>query len=158
MNQTHINIATLTNAMRDNSDLPVIFTLNGQSISPGYHITEVKNVAVQSLDCGMGTDQWHEWVIQLLDGNANSKSGYMPARKFVSILDKALEDNQQNEHTELYFEFAPGNAALQKLSVENIGIVDDSVSVSLSGTTAQCKPLERALGKGVAALSRGCCC
>ncbi len=37
----------------------------GSLIGANYHITEVKNVTVDAVDCGAGTDFWKETIIQL---------------------------------------------------------------------------------------------
>ena len=158
MAQTPLNAVDLVNTMRTNPNLPVVFTLDDLTISQGYHITEVKHAMVDSLDCGQGTDQWSELVIQLLDGHADSDSGFMPAAKFLGILDKALPVKPQDEQATLYFEFAPRNTALQKTSVQSIDVVDGNIFVSLSGSPAVCKPYQRALESGTASDNDAGCC
>jgi len=158
MTQSPLKIDALLTMLKSHPDLPVIFTQNEQSISPGYHVTEVKMSVVNSLDCGQGTDQWRELAVQLLDGNAHSSQAHMPATKMIGILDKALAANQADDNTQLYFEFAIGNAALQKSSVKAIEVVNNTVTIALSATTAQCKPFERALASsGAPVISSGCC-
>jgi len=158
MTQLQLDKDALFSALRDNPDIPVIFTQDEHAISPGYHVTEVKTSVVNSLDCGQGTDQWRELVIQLLDGNAETSKTYMQSTKFMGILDKALNTEHADESTNLYFEFAPGNAALQKSSISAIEIADNTIVISLTATTAQCKPYQRALASGtVSASENGCC-
>jgi len=158
MTQLQINISNLVSALKNNPDLPVIFTQNEQTISPGYHITEVKIAVVNSLDCGQGTDQWRELVIQLLDGDDDSSNAYMQSAKFHGILGQALKAEQVDDDTHLYFEFTPGNAAMQKSSIKEVEIVNNTIAITLATTTAQCKPYQRALARGtVATSSTGCC-
>ncbi len=152
------NIDTLVSTLNSNPKLPVIFTQNDHAISPGYHVTEVKMATVNSLDCGRGTDQWREIVIQLLDGNADTSGTYMQSAKMAHILNQALNGEQTDNNTELYFEFAIGNAALQKSTVSRIEIVNNTISISLNATIAQCKPYQRALASGKALTSGNSCC
>lgn len=158
MTQLPHNIDLLTSALRNNPDLPVMFTQNEHTISPGYHITEVKTVVVNSLDCGQGTDQWHELVIQLLDGNADSSGTYMQSKKMMSILDQALNARHLDDSTQLYFEFTPGNLPLQKSSVSGVEVVNNTITIALATTSAQCKPYQRALASGKELSgAQGCC-
>lgn len=158
MTQLQHNIDTLTSTLRNNPGLPVVFTQNEHTISPGYHITEVKTAVVNSLDCGQGTDQWGEIVIQLLDGNADSSGDYMQSKKMMGILEHAIKASHADDRTHLYFEFTPGNATLQKSSVSAIEVVNNTITIALGTTTAQCKPYQRALASAKAsASSTGCC-
>ena len=36
-----------------------------QLVAPNYHITEIKHVHIDSVDCGAQTDNWTETVVQL---------------------------------------------------------------------------------------------
>jgi len=158
MSQMPFNPHSLVSTLQNNSNLPVVFSQDGQFISPGYHITEVKMSEVNSLDCGQGTDQWRELAIQLLDGNAAPSAAFMPSAKMLGILDKALDNTQIDDNTKLYFEFASGNTAVQKSTVESIEIIDGAIAITLVGTTAQCKPYQRALSNGTASADGGGCC
>jgi len=151
-------IDTLLDALSSNPDRPVLFTQNGNTISPGYHVTEVKVSTVNSLDCGQGTDQWRELVIQLLDGNPMSSQAYMPSTKLLGILNQALSKTTSDENTQLYFEFAPANAALLKSSIAAIELVDSTITIALDATTAACKPFQRALANGTMSRSGNGCC
>ena len=37
----------------------------GHFVGANYHITEVKNITVDAVDCGARTDFWKETIIQL---------------------------------------------------------------------------------------------
>jgi len=158
MAKTQLSINALFETLRSNPDLPVTFSQNEHAISPGYHVTEVKTSLVHSLDCGHGTDQWHELVIQLLDGNAESSQPYMHSTKLAGILDKALGSKHTDDDTKLYFEFAPGNKALHKSSISAIEIANNAIVISLNATTAQCKPYQRALASGMVSAGKNGCC
>jgi len=158
MTQLPSNIETLVSTLRGNPELPVVFTQNEHTISPGYHITEVKTAVVNSLDCGQGTDQWRELVIQLLDGNAESSGAFMQSATMMSILDQALDGEQTVDNMDLYFEFTPGNQALQKSSISAIDIVNKTITIALATTSAQCKPYERGLKNGKVSTGKSGCC
>jgi len=158
MTQSSPSINTLITTLRANPDLPVVFTQNERAISPGYHITEVKTAVVDSLDCGQGTDQWQELVIQLLDGNAGSSNTYMQSATMAGIMNQALNNTQVDDSTHLYFEFAPDNASLQKSTVRAIETANNTITIELAITSAQCKPFQRALASGKASTGASGCC
>ena len=53
-------------SFRARKGLPLEFIFeNGSPLATGHHITEVKNVRIDSVDCGGAPDQWNETLIQL---------------------------------------------------------------------------------------------
>jgi hypothetical protein len=158
MTLSAINIEHLLSTLRSNLDLPVIFSLNEQLVSPGYHISEVKQAQVDSLDCGRGTAQWQEFTIQVLDGNTHSKSAYMHAAKMLAILEQVINIHPPEEGSKLYFEYSPDNTGLSKSNVSSIDIIHSTIVVYLNNSPAQCKPLQRWLEKTTASEKNADCC
>jgi len=140
-----------------NPDLPLVFSLDGQTIHPGYHVTEVKHAVINSLDCGRGNDQWDEISVQLLDGHANFKQGYMSCAKFMSIVGKAIALLSFNEDTLTFIEFSPNNEGLRKLVINSIAQEADQVIIQLSNASAECKAFKRALAGKLTATNEACC-
>nr|CAA6824594.1 MAG: Unknown protein [uncultured Thiotrichaceae bacterium] len=145
MTNDHTNISDLTAALYTKPDLPLKFYLDGAAINPGYHITEIRHAAINSLDCGRNSDseQWNEVTIQLLDGSAQSSEGHMSGSKFLAIVGTAVKSLSIDTAPYLFFEFALGNGPLRKLNIESIERTKDEISVSLGSETAVCKPFQR---------------
>lgn len=133
----------------------VIFSLEGRSINPGYHVTEVKHASVSSLDCGQGSDSWEEIVIQLLDGSPTSVAGHMSGNKFLSIVQAATGVLPIEKNPKLYFEYSPENRVVRKLIVDSITTIGNSTTIQLAGEAPRCKAFERALQPQMTASS--CC-
>ena len=54
------------NVLKENENKALLFEYNeGQFVDTNYHITEVKNTVIHSVDCGGRADQWNETIIQL---------------------------------------------------------------------------------------------
>ncbi len=54
-----------------------------------YHLTEVKNITVDSVDCGAGTDFWKETIVQLWESPSElDKTRYMSVSKALQILNR----------------------------------------------------------------------
>lgn len=157
MTYDHTNISDLTEALSTRPDLPLKFYFDGSSINPGYHVTEIRHAAINSLDCGKnsGTEHWNEVTIQLLDGSPESKQGHMSGSKFLGIVGTAAKTLSVDVAPYLFFEFAPGNGPIRKLSIESIERNTDEISVSLGSEQAVCKPFQRMIGARAAAASGG---
>lgn len=141
-----------------NPALPLVFAFGGERINPGYHVTEVKHAAVRSLDCGRGSDQWDELVVQLLDGSPASDEEHMSGGKFLGIVNAALSSLTIQQPTELFFEFSPGNTAIRKLRIESAQSDDQQAVVTLGPEQAVCKPFQRAkLAGAQTGATTGCC-
>jgi DNA-binding transcriptional ArsR family regulator len=74
--------------LRASPEKQLIFTRpDGRSVHSGYHLTEVKAVLLDTVDCGGELNQWHETIIQLwVPPDADNE--YMTAAKFLRIFDK----------------------------------------------------------------------
>ena len=157
MTHQNINIYELKAVLVANPESPLVFSLGEQTIHPGYHVTEIKHAAINSLDCGNGKDQWDEIVVQLLDGNPNFKGGHMNCAKFVEIVSKAVESTPYDESTLTFIEFSPDNSGLRKLAISAIEPREDRVVIWLSNPPAVCKPFQRALAGGSLSTRDACC-
>jgi len=61
----------------------------GMLVGTNYHITEVKHVTIDAVDCGAGTDSWQETIIQLWESPSEiGKADYLTAYKALGILQK----------------------------------------------------------------------
>ena len=124
-------------------ELSLRFYLGDVSINHGYHVTEVKYANVKSMDCGKNNDAWDELLIQLLDGEPNSIEGLMSTSKFTRIVSAAIKALPDESAPYLFFEFAPNNAPLLKLRIQDIACNHKELSVHLTHEVAACKPFQK---------------
>jgi len=150
MANTHYTFKRMRSELADHPDAALVFEAGDDFLQPGYHVTEIKQAAVSSLDCGKGTDQWNEVIIQLLDGRSGPGNHYMLTSKFLSI----LESLNPADESDLYFEFPESNGVIRKLSIHSIDSSAGQTRVALAGEKAVCKPAVRARASGG---SGGCC-
>lgn len=160
----HTTINDLTSAVCEKADLPLKFYFDGTAINPGYHVTEIRHAAINSIDCGRDSDteKWNEITIQLLDGSANSTQGHMQGSKFAAIVGSALKSLPTDRASHLFFEFSPDNGPIRKLSIDSIKHTNNEIAVSLGSEQAVCKPFQRATMAAVTdpadqSVSGGCC-
>ena len=148
------------NALRDNQHLDLVFSYNnGHEISPGYHITEVKNILIDSVDCGGKTDQWRETVIQLWESpNQKEKEAPMTGLKALGILNKVDRLRPMDLEAELKFEYGNQRFHTAHLAVANLEQKDRKLIVSLREVPADCKAKSECGVPEPAAVAADACC
>ena len=134
------------------------FTVAGQQLVPNdFHVTEIKKVSIDSLDCGGGASAWEELVIQLWSPRGDDTPAPMTVEKFSSILAKAdalpLLDGKH-----VRFEYAPvGQPAIQ-YTLNGIDTEGDALEVQLIAPYVACKPIERGQMSELSVIGEAACC
>lgn len=122
------------------AEAPLIFTTTEGAIGAGYHITELKSLDINSIDCGGATSSWREVQIQLLDGQSGVP---LSAGKSAKILEHSLKAVPTLAQGELSFEFAPGNHGLRRYIPATPIWSEGQVRMHLSEDGATCKAAQR---------------
>lgn len=135
-------LQTLILKLSTHTDYDLVFEHEGQIIQPDYHVTEIKQAHIHSLDCGKGDSEWDEIIIQLLNGPVSPKSNaeYMQAGKFISIVSAAIKSLPDASSAELYFEYSADNKSTERLHFDKLSTNAGSWLIELSPTPASCKP------------------
>ncbi len=134
------------------------FTVDGQQLVPNdFHVTEIKKVSIESLDCGGGASAWEELVIQLWSPRGDDTPEPMTVGKFASILAKAdalpLLDG---EHVR--FEYAPVGQPAVQYALSRINAEGDALEVELIAPYVACKPIERGQMSELSVIGEAACC
>ena len=75
-------------------------------VGANYHITEVKLITVDSVDCGAQADAWKETIIQLwVSPSELGKTEFMSAFKALAILNKVGTIKPYVKDSEVKFDF-----------------------------------------------------
>lgn len=136
----------LLDALRKTPARQLVFVVDGRTIRPGYHVTEVKFGRFAALDCGANPEAWSETFIQLWDVD-EPPHVHMPAGKFVAIIDKVAQLTPFDPDTKLTFEFSDGAEAIRLLQAIDLSEDADRVTVTLGNRPASCKPRDRWLAE-----------
>lgn len=157
MTQTSTLPAQTTQAfltqLRDPSPRPLEFRLHGDPLVPaGYHVTEVKAVTIESMDCGGKANAWRETVIQLMDGTAEeARQGFMTTQKFLGIYDRVAAHIPVYADAEVRFEYGNVSQPAMQYHLSGVEVQPERVVVNLRQPGVTCK----ATG---ASSSEGHCC
>lgn len=148
-----VPLGALLSACDAQPELPLVFSYDGRSVKPGYHVTEVKAGQFAALDCGGNPEAWSEIFIQLWDVIDGDRV-HMQAGKFAAIIRKVSDHVRLDAAARLTFEVSDGVAPMQ-LYAADAPAMGDVLAVALSPRRASCKPRDRWLeGQSKAA---ACC-
>jgi len=113
---------------------------NGTIVPANYHITEVKNVAIDSVDCGGRTDFWRETIIQLWESPSEiGKTDFMTAFKALGILNRVDKLKPMHRDTELKFEYGNANFHTAQLFVDGFKSIGNRLVLTLAVDKTACK-------------------
>ncbi|WP_328774713.1 arsenic resistance N-acetyltransferase ArsN2 [Deinococcus aquaedulcis] len=156
--------AALTSALRVLPQRPLEFHLHGHVLVPaGYHVTEVKAVTIEAMDCGGNAAAWRETVIQLMDGStADAQGGFMTNRKFLAIYDRVVKHIPVRDEAEVRFEYGNASTPAMQYHVTHVDAQPERVIIHLRTPGVQCKAGDACgpSGEGVndeCAPALGCC-
>ena len=136
-----MQIEAFLNLLQQHTDKSLLFEYaDGQLAKANYHITEVKHIHVDSVDCGSGTDSWTETVIQLWESPSEiGKTEYMTVYKALSILKKVGRMRNYDPSSEARIEY--GNEAFHtaQLFVNDFDMNEKQLIIKLAVAPTDCK-------------------
>ncbi|MFS4493133.1 DUF6428 family protein [Maribacter sp. 2308TA10-17] len=130
--------------LKDNPAKTLLFEYKPNSfVRANYHITEIKNITVDSVDCGAKTDFWKETIIQLWeDPTEVDTEGTMSAFKALGILNKVDTIKPMKREVEVKFEYSNANFHMAQLFVNDVELSEDRIIMKLGVLQTDCKAKE----------------
>ncbi len=128
----------------------------GQFVPKAYHITEIKNVYIESVDCGGRASSERRTVVQLWH-DGKEQGDYMTGSKAKGIFDIVNKIKPLLPETTIYFEYGSETMNTSHFEVQQTLEEDDRIVMQLYVQPPVCKPafeLEMACGPGAGS---GCC-
>ena len=112
-------------------------------VGANYHITEVKHVTIDSVDCGSKTDFRKETIIQLWESPKEiGKTEYMSVYKALAILKKVGKMKPYSLDSEVKFEYSNISFHTAQLYVNDYEIIGKNLIVKLAIEKTDCKAKE----------------
>ena len=127
--------------LKDNPGKTLLFEYKPNSfVRANYHITEIKNITVDSVDCGAKTDFWKETIIQLWeDPTEIDTESTMTAFKALGILNKVDTIKPMEREVEVKFEYSNPNFHMAQLFVNDVELSQDRIIMKLGVEQTDCK-------------------
>jgi len=112
-------------------------------VGANYHITEVKHIVVDSVDCGAQADSWKETIIQLWESPSElGKTEFMSSFKALAILKKVGTMKPYVLDSEVKFEYSNATFHTAQLFVSDFEIRGNNLIIKLAVEKTDCKAKE----------------
>ena len=115
---------------------------SGNEVPGGYHLTELKAVRFETVDCGGQTNRWNETIAQLWVPSGKD-SERMTAVKFLRIYDKVSNLVEIDGDAEFRVEYGDEEIFPSIYHVASSAVAGDSLRVALSAPKMTCKARDR---------------
>ena len=127
--------------LETNKDTSLLFEYApNQLVGANYHITEVKHIKIDSVDCGANTDSWNETIIQLWESPSElGKTEFMSSYKALGILNKVGKMKAYDLDAEVKFEYSNALFHTAQLFVNDAVIQNGKLLISLAIEKTDCK-------------------
>ncbi|MFT5243989.1 MAG: hypothetical protein ACJA1H_001688 [Glaciecola sp.] len=134
----------LFSILEQHQDKTLLFEYaSNKFVGANYHITEVKHIKVDSVDCGAQTDSWNETVIQLWESPLEkNKTEHMSVFKALSILKTVGKKKSYDLDAEVKFEYSNASFHTAQLFVNDFKIENDTLTFQLGIEKTDCKAKE----------------
>ena len=136
-----MNTQTFFNTLKRNSDKALLFEYEPDKfVKANYHITEIKNHTIESVDCGGSSNSWQETIVQLWENPIEiGKRSHLTTTKAAAIFKKVDAIKPLLLETTIKFEYGNKSFHTANLPVETIIENDKSIIVKLHADVTQCK-------------------
>ncbi|MFS4466631.1 DUF6428 family protein [Maribacter sp. 2210JD10-5] len=130
--------------LKENPNKSLLFEYKpGAFVPANYHITEVKNITIDSVDCGGNSDSWKETIIQLWESpTEKDKREYMSAYKALSILNKVDKIKPMEKEVEVKIEYSNEHFHTAQLFINDYLANHEKLVFQLGVAKTDCKAKE----------------
>ena len=153
-----INWKTFKEKLLQNPELDLQFQYAGNKrVDAAYHITEIKQSPITSVDCGGVMNKWTEIIIQLWEPENQQQLRAMKVKKALSIIDVVEKALPLDDSATVKIEFGNSVFDTRQLFPNEIIINGEELIVDLRPDAVQCKAIDRGGSCGTTASGEECC-
>ncbi|GGK87960.1 DUF6428 family protein [Rufibacter glacialis] len=129
----------------------------GAWVDASYHITEIKQAPIVSVDCGGQMNSWTEVIVQLWEPSQRDSDQAMPVSKALSIIAVVEKVLPLNPLGIVKIEFGNSQFDTRQMYPAAFTVQDGNLVVDLTPDATQCKAIERGGSCGTTASGEECC-
>lgn len=156
--QQTLNWQAFKGQLLQNPELDLQFQYaQNKLVDASYHITEIKQAPIVSVDCGGVMNSWTEIIVQLWEPGEKQQERAMKVRKALSIIDVVENKLPLNPLGIVKIEFGNTQFDTRQMFPGEIIINGDSLIVDLRPDDVQCKAIERGGSCGTTEAAEECC-
>ncbi|EMS34446.1 hypothetical protein C943_03665 [Mariniradius saccharolyticus AK6] len=116
----------------------------GQYVRPDFHITEIKNVNFDTVDCGGIRNQWSEVHVQLWENEIPEPNHAVDTAKALKIFEVVNRVRETYPASEIKFEYGNSKFPTAILPIHQIKDTGNALIVQLVPDQTTCKAKDRA--------------
>ena len=151
--------------LENNSALNLRFRYTGDKfVNDAYHITEIKQAVITSVDCGGKKNEWVEVIVQLWEPDVTDAGARMTAEKALSIIAVVERELLIEKSAIVKIEFGNPEFDTRQMLPSGFSGNGNNLVIELVADATQCKALGRgdtcgpkSVQKTVCAPNSGCC-
>lgn len=126
-------------------------------VDAAYHITEIKQAPITSVDCGGVMNAWTEIIVQLWEPLYEEQDRAMPASKALSIIELVEKALPLNPDGVVKIEFGNSEFDTRQMLPKQLIADGPNLIVDLRPDAVQCKAIERGGSCGTNDKGEECC-
>jgi hypothetical protein len=126
-------------------------------VGAAYHITEIKQAPITSVDCGGVINKWTEVIVQLWEPQGKPQDRAMQVGKALSIIELVENALPLNPDGIVKIEFGNSKFDTRQMLPKDIIVDGDNLIVDLRPDAVQCKAIERGGNCGTNDNGEECC-
>jgi hypothetical protein len=153
-----LNWGSFKAQLQQNPDLELQFQYaTGKLVSASYHITEIKQAPIVSVDCGGVMNKWTEIIVQLWEPGEKQQDRAMKVSKALSIVNVVEKILPLDPKGIVKIEFGNSQFDTRQMFPNEIIADGENLVVDLRPDFTQCKAINRDGSCGTTATGEECC-
>ncbi len=128
-----------------------------QWVNAAYHITEIKQAAITSVDCGGVMNAWTEIIVQLWEPQNEQQEREMHVGKALTIIELVEKSLPLNPNGIVKIEFGNSQFDTRQMLPQSLVIDGENLIVDLQPDAVQCKAIGRGGSCGTNDKGEECC-
>jgi hypothetical protein len=126
-------------------------------VDASYHITEIKQAPITSVDCGGVMNKWTEVIVQLWEPSGKQEGRAMVVGKAMSIIDLVEKLLPLDKEAVVKIEFGNAGFDARQMYPSEINVEGEDLVVYLNADKTQCKAINRGGSCGTNDKGEECC-
>lgn len=144
--------------LQANPDLTLQFQYaEDKWVDAAYHITEIKQAPITSVDCGGVMNAWTEIIVQLWEPLNEQQDRAMTVSKALSIVTLVEKALPLNPNGIVKIEFGNSQFDTRQMLPKELVVNGNDLIVDLRADSVQCKAIERGGNCGTNEKGEECC-
>lgn len=112
-------------------------------VAASYHITEIKQAPITSVDCGGKMNAWTEIIVQLWEPEEQQTDRAMAVHKAMKIVNLVEASLDLNPNAVVKIEFGNSQFDTRQMYPNDIRVDGENLIVNLQPDATQCKATDR---------------